>query len=50
MIGFSIITHTRPLPLLGRGKSQALAAEQPPASMSVSGHLNIATPKAAELY
>ena len=32
------------------GKVQALAAEQPPAPTSVKGHLNIATPKAAELY
>ena len=31
------------------GKVQALAAEQPPAPMSVKGHLNIATHKAAEL-
>jgi hypothetical protein len=32
------------------GKVQALAAEQPPAPTSVKGHLNIATPKATELY
>jgi len=47
---FSIITHTRSLSLLGRCKSQAFAAEQPPAPMSVKGCLNIATPKATVLY
>jgi len=31
------------------GKVQALAAEQPSAPTSVKGHLNIATPKVAEL-
>jgi len=50
MIGFSIITHTRPLSLLGRGKLQAVASEQPPAPMSVKGHLNRATPKTANFY
>jgi hypothetical protein len=50
MSGFSIIVHTRPLSLGGRGKVQALAAEQPPAPTSVEDHLNISTPKAAELY
>jgi hypothetical protein len=50
MSGFSMITHTRPISLQGRWKSQGLAAEQPPAPLSVEDHLNIATPKAAELY
>jgi hypothetical protein len=50
MSGFSIITHTRPLSLQGGGKSQAPAAEQPPAPLTVEDHLVRATPKAAELY
>jgi hypothetical protein len=50
MNGFSIIAHTLPLSLGGRGKVQALAAEQPPAPTSVKDHLNIAIPQAAELY
>jgi hypothetical protein len=50
MSGFSMITHTRPLSLQGRGKSQGLAAEQHPTPTSVEDHLNIATPKPAELY
>ena len=45
-----MITHTRPLSLQGRGKSQGLAAEQHPTPTSVEDHLNIATPKPAELY
>jgi hypothetical protein len=49
MNGFSINTHTRPLSLGGRGKVQALAAEQPSAPTSVKDHLNITTSKAAEL-
>ena len=49
MSGFSIITHTRPLSLQGRGESQGLAAEEHPAPTSVEDHLNIATPKPAEL-
>lgn len=49
MSGFSIITHTRPLSLQGRGKSQGLAAEEHPTPTSVEDHLNIATPKPAEL-
>jgi hypothetical protein len=44
-----MITHTRPLSLQGRGKSQGLAAEQHPTPTSVEDHLNIATPKPAEL-
>ena len=45
-----MITHTRPLSLQGRGKSQGLAAEQHPTPTSVEDHLNIATPKPTELY
>jgi hypothetical protein len=45
-----MITHTRPLSLQGRRKSQGLAAEQHPTPTSVEDHLNIATTKAAELY
>lgn len=45
-----MITHTRPLSLQGGGKSQAPAAEQPPAPLTVEDHLVRATPKAAELY
>lgn len=45
-----MITHARPLSLQGRGKSQGPAAEQYLAPTSLEDHLNIATPKLAELY
>jgi hypothetical protein len=48
IIGFGIIVAVI---IGGRDKSKSTtAAEQPPAPMTVQDHLNVATPKAAELY
>jgi hypothetical protein len=48
IIGFGIIVAVI---IGGRDKSTTTtAAEQPPAAMTVQDHLNMATPKAAELY
>jgi flagellar basal body-associated protein FliL len=48
IIGFGIIVAVI---IGGRGKSESPpAAEQPPAPMTVQDHLNVASPKAAELY
>ena len=48
IIGFGIIVAVI---IGGRDKSKTTtAAEQPPAAMTVQDHLNVATPKAAELY
>jgi hypothetical protein len=49
ILGFGIIAAVI---IGGRDKSQTTttAAEQPPAPMTVEDHLNMATPKAAQLY